>query len=118
MPRSYQPLLVPGLLQTGDYARAVLRGAKADTGDDQVERQVAARLQRQDILSGENSPHLWVVIDEGVLHRTIGDSKTMLDQLWHLARMSRQPKVSAQVIPFAAGAPCAARRCLAVRPVR
>lgn len=102
--RWYEPLLVPGLLQTEDYARAVLRGAQADASDDQIEEQVAARLQRQDILSRENPPHLWAVIDEGVLHRTIGDSKTMLDQLWHLARMSDRPKVSVQVIPFAAGA--------------
>jgi transcriptional regulator with XRE-family HTH domain len=102
--RWYEPLLVPGLLQTEDYARAVLRGARADASDDQIEEQVTARLQRQDILSRENPPHLWAVIDEGVLHRTIGDAKTMLDQIWHLARMSDRPKVSVQVIPFAAGA--------------
>jgi transcriptional regulator with XRE-family HTH domain len=101
--RSYEPLLVPGLLQTEDYARAVLRGAQADASDDQIEEQVAARLQRQDILAGAKPPRLWVVIDEGVLHRTIGGSKTMLDQTWHLARMSDRPKVSVQVIPFEAG---------------
>jgi transcriptional regulator with XRE-family HTH domain len=101
--RSYEPLLIPGLLQTEDYARAVLRGAQADASDDQIEQQVAARLQRQDILARDKPPHLWVVIDEGVLHRTIGDAKTMHDQLGHLARTSGRPKVSVQVIPFEAG---------------
>jgi transcriptional regulator with XRE-family HTH domain len=102
--RWYEPLLVPGLLQTEGYARAVLRGAQADASDDQIERQVAARLARQDILSRDNPPHLWVVIDEGVLHRIIGDAKVMHDQLVHLAEMSHRPKVSVQVVPFDAGA--------------
>ena len=102
--RWYEPLLVPGLLQTEDYARAVLRGAQGDASDDEIEQQVTARLHRQDILTRASAPHLWAIVDEGVLHRTIGDAKTMLDQLWHLARASEQPKVSVQVIPFAAGA--------------
>ncbi len=101
--RAYEPLLVPGLLQTEGYARAVLRGAQNDASDERIEQQVAARLQRQDILSRDNPPYLWVVIDEGVLRRTIGNPKTMQGQLWHLARMSDQPKVSVQVIPVEAG---------------
>lgn len=101
--RSYEPLLVPGLLQTEDYARAILRGAQTDATDDAIDQQVAARLERQVILSRDNPPHLWVVIDEGVLHRSIGDAKTMLDQLWQVVRMADQPKVSVQVVPFDAG---------------
>jgi transcriptional regulator with XRE-family HTH domain len=101
--RSYEPLLVPGLLQTEDYARAILRGAQADATDDEIDRQVIARLERQGILSTDKPPHLWVVIDEGVLHRRIGDAKTMLDQLWHVARLADRPKVSVQVVPFGAG---------------
>jgi Domain of unknown function (DUF5753) len=54
--RSYEPLLVPGLLQTEDYARAVLRGAQADASDDEIDQQVAARLHRQDILFRASSP--------------------------------------------------------------
>jgi hypothetical protein len=96
-------LLVPGLLQTERYARAILRGAQADATDDEIDQQVAARLERQAILSNANPPHLWVVIDEGVLHRRIGDAKTMLDQLWHVARAADRPKVSVQVVPFDAG---------------
>jgi hypothetical protein len=101
--RTYEPLLVPGLLQTEGYARAVLRGAQADAGDDEIEQQVAARLQRQDILSREDPPRLWAVLDEGVLHRSIGGPKIMHDQLVHLAQVADRPKVSVEVIPFDAG---------------
>jgi transcriptional regulator with XRE-family HTH domain len=102
--RTYQPLLVPGLLQTEDYARAVLRGAQADATEDQIDQQVAARLARQDILARENPPRLWAVLDEGVLHRAISEPKVMHDQLLRLAEMSERPRMSIQVIPFAAGA--------------
>jgi transcriptional regulator with XRE-family HTH domain len=100
--RSYEPLLMPGLLQTEDYARAVLRGAQVDATEDEIEQQVTARLERQEILSKESPPYLRFVIDEGVLHRLIGNPKTMHDQLMHLADMADRPKVSVQVIPFSA----------------
>jgi transcriptional regulator with XRE-family HTH domain len=102
--RSYEPLLVPGLLQTEDYARAVLRGAQADATEDQIDQQVAARLARQEILARENPPRLWAVLDEGVLHRAISEAKVMHDQLMWVAEMSERPRMSIQVIPFAAGA--------------
>ncbi len=102
--RWYEPLLVPGLLQTEDYARAVLRGAQPDADDERIADQVAARMQRQEVLAKEDPPHLWCVIDEGVLHRRIGGRKVMHDQLLHLAEMSERPKVSVQVVPFSAGA--------------
>jgi transcriptional regulator with XRE-family HTH domain len=102
--RTYQPLLVPGLLQTEDYARAVLRGAQTDATEDRIEQQVAARLARQDILTRANPPHLWVVLDEGVLHRAISEPKVMHDQLMYVAGVSERPKMSVQVIPFTAGA--------------
>jgi transcriptional regulator with XRE-family HTH domain len=102
--RWYEPLLVPGLLQVEGYAREVLRGAQPDASDEEIEQQVVARLERQEILSRDDPPHYWVVIDEGVLHRQIADSKTMCDQLWHLARMADRPKTSVQVIPFDARA--------------
>jgi transcriptional regulator with XRE-family HTH domain len=102
--RWYEPLLVPGLVQTGDYARAVLRGAQVDAADEQIEEQVGARMQRQEVLIKKDPPHLWCVIDEGVLHRCIGDREIMHDQLIHLAEMSDRPRVSVQVVPFEAGA--------------
>jgi transcriptional regulator with XRE-family HTH domain len=101
--RWYEPLLIPGLLQTEDYARAVLRGAQGDASDDHIEQQVAGRLGRQAILSKENPPHIWSVIDEGVLCRCIGGAKITHDALVHLAGMSEWPKVSVQVIPAGAG---------------
>jgi transcriptional regulator with XRE-family HTH domain len=102
--RTYQPLLVPGLLQTEDYARAVLRGAQADATDEQIEQQVAARIARQDILTRANPPRLWALLDEGVLRRAISEPKIMHDQLMRLAEASEWPRVSVQVIPFTAGA--------------
>jgi transcriptional regulator with XRE-family HTH domain len=102
--RSYEPMLVPGLLQTEDYARAVLRGAQHDATDDQIEQQVVARLARQDILARESPPRLSAVLDEGVLHRAISEPKVMHDQLMRVAEMSERPRMSIQLIPFAAGA--------------
>jgi transcriptional regulator with XRE-family HTH domain len=101
--RSYEPLLVPGLLQTEDYARAILAarpGGKQDDLDDQV----AARIGRQAILAQDDAPQLWCVVDEGVLHRCIGGSKVMHDQLGHLADLAENPQTTIQVIPASADA--------------
>jgi hypothetical protein len=67
------------------------------------EEGAGCHVQVQGILSGDSPPHLWVVLDEGVLHRHIGDAKTMLDQLWHIVRTADCPRVSIQVVPFDAG---------------
>jgi transcriptional regulator with XRE-family HTH domain len=102
--RWYEPLLVPGLLQTEDYARAILAaepGAEVDKLDDQV----GARMDRQTAaLARANAPQLWSVVDEGVLHRRIGDAKVMHDQLEHLADVAENPQTTIQVIPASAGA--------------
>ena len=91
--RSYEPLLVPGLLQTEEYARAILAarpGGKQDDLDDQV----AARIGRQAILTRADPPQLWSVVDEGVLHRCIGGAKVMHDQLdtWPPLPRTRRPR--------------------------
>jgi len=101
--RWYEPLIVPGLLQTEEYARAVLRTRVGDT-DEQVEEMVAARMERQAILSRAKPPTLWAVIDEGVLRRLIGSGKVMRDQLLHLAEMARRPHIVLQVVPASVGA--------------
>jgi transcriptional regulator with XRE-family HTH domain len=101
--RWYESNLIPGLLQTEGYARAIL-AARPDSTDDDLDSAVAARMSRQAILEGERAPHLWVVLDEGALHRRIGSHKVMLDQLEHLAEMARRPKVSVQILPFEVGA--------------
>ncbi len=96
--RSYQPLLVPGLLQTEGYARAVLAtgGLLAPA---EVERLVASRLQRQSILTAAVPPQLIAVIDEMVLRRLVGDRAVMAGQLAHLAAMAELEHVQVRVIP-------------------
>jgi transcriptional regulator with XRE-family HTH domain len=101
--RSYEPLLVPGLLQTEDYARAILAARPGGKHDD-LDDQVAARIGRQAILARADPPQLWCVVDEGVLHRCIGGPKVMFDQLEHLADLAENPQTTIQVIPASAGA--------------
>ena len=85
--RWYEPLVVPGLLQTEDYARAIL-SARPDGNLDELDEQVAARLARQAISGRTGAPQLWCILDEGVLHRAIGGSKVMRSQLYHLAEVA------------------------------
>lgn len=101
--RWYEPLLIPGLLQTEQYARAVMRTRPGDT-DEHIDQMVVARMERQVILAGEKPPMLWVVIDEGVLHRPIGSAEIMRDQLLHVVEMARRPNIVLQVVPAATGA--------------
>ena len=101
--RSWEPLLIPGLLQTSDYARAIL-AADPDTGGDQLEELVAARLERQAILGRPSPPTLWVVLDEAVLHRLIGTRQVMGEQLRHLADVSGRGNITVQIVPAEVGA--------------
>jgi transcriptional regulator with XRE-family HTH domain len=101
--RWYEPLLVPGLLQTGQYARAVLRTRIGDT-DEEIDEMVAARLERQAVLEKDKPPTLWVVLDEGVLRRAVGGTCVMREQLDRLADAARRPNVVIQVIPASTGA--------------
>lgn len=103
--RGFEHALIPGLLQTADYARAVL-GARPNSSEEKAEERANARLERQAILGRDRPPLLWVVLDEGVLHRSIGGSKVMHDQLLHLATMAERPNLTIQVIPSATGAYC------------
>src|SRR5271169_5927146 len=95
--RWYEPLVVPGLLQTEEYARAIL-SARPDENLDDLDEQVAARLARQAILDRTGAPQLWCILDEGVLHRAIGGSKVMRTQLHRLAEAAEHPKTTIQVI--------------------
>ncbi|MEU9758944.1 helix-turn-helix transcriptional regulator [Streptomyces sp. NPDC047987] len=96
---TYQAQLVYGLLQTGDYAQAVL-----STGmPDDLEGLVAARLERQRILERERPPLTWVVLDEAVLHRPIGGREVMRKQLQRLLDLADHRWMRIQVLPFAAG---------------
>jgi transcriptional regulator with XRE-family HTH domain len=93
---------VPGLLQTADYARAVVRAGRLTYRDNEVERTVDARMGRQEIMSGEHRPMLWYVIHEGVLRQMIGSPDVMAKQLDKLLAGAAQPGIVVQVLPFSA----------------
>jgi transcriptional regulator with XRE-family HTH domain len=101
--RSWQPMVVDGLLQTEGYARALL-GAQPNTTDDELEERVTARMARQVILDRPDPPVLWVLLDEAVLIRRVGGAKVMNDQLLHLERMSHRPNITIGIVPLSAGA--------------
>jgi transcriptional regulator with XRE-family HTH domain len=100
----FEHSLVPGLLQTPEYARAVL-ATRPNTAEDEIDNLVAARLARQEVLTrGEPPPPLlWALIDEGVLYRPVAPAEVMRDQLARLAEVSRRPNVTVQVLPYSAG---------------
>ncbi|WP_067639250.1 helix-turn-helix domain-containing protein [Actinomadura latina] len=102
--RAFQPLVVPGFLQTPDYARAVIRGGPQELEPDEIDRRVHVRIARQQILTQPDRPRLWVVLDEAALHRTVGSTAIMREQLAHLVTMSEQGKTTIQIVPFKCGA--------------
>jgi transcriptional regulator with XRE-family HTH domain len=101
--RSYEPVVVPGLLQTEAYARAVLSTRVGATADE-LDEAVAARMGRQNVLDRDHPPELWVILDEAVLRRPVGGRDVMREQLKYLADAARRPSVVIQVIPLSAGA--------------
>lgn len=102
--RNFEPVVVPGLLQTEDYARATFKGGPRELERDEIERRVEVRLARQQILTRDDRPRLWAVIDEAVIHRLVGDPAVMRAQLGHLIETAEQGKTTVQVVPFRAGA--------------
>lgn len=94
----------PGLLQTPEYARMVIRAADPNRDPREVERLVQARIDRQKCLTSDDSPLLWAVINEGVLRRVVGERGVMRQQFEHLLAMSRKPDITVQVLPFEVGA--------------
>ncbi|MGW0804943.1 helix-turn-helix domain-containing protein [Nonomuraea sp. NPDC002799] len=95
---------IPGLLQTEDYARAVIRGWTPGIAADILDDRVQARIKRQGLLHRNNPPRYRVLLDESALHRRVGGSQTMREQLLRLAEAADLPHVVIQVIPFTAGA--------------
>jgi transcriptional regulator with XRE-family HTH domain len=102
--RMWSPMLIPGLLQTAEYARALFLAAQTDTSDDAIGALVAARLERQVILDQVNPPDVVAVLDEAVLHRLVGSPQAMHDALAHVAEMSQRPYIVVQVVPAGNGA--------------
>jgi transcriptional regulator with XRE-family HTH domain len=106
MIRTYELQFVPGLLQTGDYARAVTLLGHEDAED--VERRVELRLRRQEVLTAPGAPTLWAVIDEAALRRSLNGPSLLRAQLDHLLAMNELPNVSVQIAPLSFGGHAAA----------
>jgi transcriptional regulator with XRE-family HTH domain len=102
--RSYEALVVPGLLQTEEYAQAMIHAARPDIGATDVEKRVRVRIGRQSLLTQDDPIDLWVVLDEAVLRRPVGGRAVMRRQLEHLTLAASWPNVTLQVLPFSAGA--------------
>jgi hypothetical protein len=101
--RTYELQFVPGLLQTEDYARAVMLDGTSLANPEVIDRRVGVRMNRQRILLPPDGPKLWVVVDEAALRRPIGGAKVMRAQLEHLIAMSQRPNLIIQVMPFRFG---------------
>ncbi|MDT0449202.1 helix-turn-helix domain-containing protein [Streptomyces hesseae] len=101
--RAYEPHYVPGLLQTEEYARAVLRAGMPHAREADIERAVTVRRERQGLLTKDGAPLLWVVMDETVLRRPIGGPDVMRAQVDRLVEATDMPNVRLQLMPFAAG---------------
>jgi Domain of unknown function (DUF5753)/Helix-turn-helix domain len=106
--RTYEVQFVPGLLQTVEYARAVITLGHSAASDEEIDRRVALRMTRQQVLSRADAPHLWVVVDESALRRPMGGPEVMRAQLAALVKAAAQPKITIQVLPFRAGGHAAA----------
>jgi DNA-binding XRE family transcriptional regulator len=102
--RTYEGQLVPGLLQTEDYMRAVIGGAQLDESPEEAERRVALRMTRQTLLTRRDAPRLWAVIDEAALRRPVGSPEVMRGQLERLIDGTKLANVVLQILPFRAGA--------------
>jgi transcriptional regulator with XRE-family HTH domain len=106
--RTYEVQFVPGLLQTPDYARAVILLGHAGAAPADIERRVALRMERQQILHRPDAPSLWAVLDEGALRRPFGAAATMRRQIEHLRAVAELPNVTVQLLPFSVGGHSAA----------
>jgi transcriptional regulator with XRE-family HTH domain len=100
----FQSSVVPGLLQTADYARAGHEGAMPRLSSEEIERRIEAKLTRQALLGQDDPPDFSAVLDEAVLHRMVGGPAVMSAQLGRLIEAANRPKVRIQVIPFTLGA--------------
>ncbi|MEU6085134.1 helix-turn-helix transcriptional regulator [Streptomyces sp. NPDC047108] len=104
MIREYAPSLVPGLLQTEPYARAVFREGFPPKSREECDRAVVTRLERARILDDPVSPVMWALLDEAVLRRPVGGPMVMAGQLRHVLGLSHQGRVRVHVLPFESGA--------------
>nr|WP_240974208.1 helix-turn-helix transcriptional regulator [Nonomuraea sp. FMUSA5-5] len=101
--RTYEVQFVPGLLQTKEYARAVVTAGAAGIGAEEIARRVDLRLERQRMFDRPDGPVFWAVIDEAALRRPIGGAEVMRAQIEHLIDLMRQPNITIQIMPFSFG---------------
>ena len=101
--RWYELAMIPGLLQTADYARALIRGGPQELGPDDVDRRVEVRMTRQRVLTREDRPQLWTILDESVVRRVVGGSAVMHAQIEYLLAAADQARTTLQVVPYGAG---------------
>jgi transcriptional regulator with XRE-family HTH domain len=101
--RIFELQFVPGLLQTADYARAVIRLGQRGAAEREVEHRVSLRLDRQRILAKPDAPRLWAIVDEALLRRPMGGAGVMRGQLRRLIEAAQEPNITLQVVPFRVG---------------
>jgi len=102
--RNFQPMLVPGLLQTEEYAAAIIRNLSPQATDDQVKTDVEIRIKRQRLLQQPEMPLMFFIMDEAAVRRLVGGPDAMRRQIQRLLEESRKPTVTIEVVPFSAGA--------------
>ncbi|MDA2810602.1 helix-turn-helix transcriptional regulator [Nocardiopsis sp. RSe5-2] len=98
--RQFSPLLIPGLLQTEEYARAIIRTGRPSSSAEELEERVRARIERQRIFASDRPPLMTTVLDESVLRRPIGGRETMARQIEHLLHMAEAARVTVQIVPL------------------
>jgi transcriptional regulator with XRE-family HTH domain len=101
--RWFEPLVIPGLLQTDEYMRSVFRTRFGAT-DEEIDERIAGRLKRQEILERDQPPLLWAILDEAVLHRPVGGRHVMCEQVNRLVEATRRPNIRIEIIPASVGA--------------
>lgn len=101
---AWQTVLLPGLVQTPDYMRALFKQGKFSDSDAGIDKSVEGRLARQDVLTKPDGPAYWVILFEAALRVPVGGAKVMSNQLEHLAGLAERDRVSVQVMPYGAGA--------------
>jgi transcriptional regulator with XRE-family HTH domain len=101
--RTFEAQFVPGLFQTPEYARAVILLGHCAAPPDEIERRVALRMSRQDVLSAQDPPIVWSVLDEGAIRRQVGGRAVMRQQLSRLVEVASQRNVIVQVVPVESG---------------
>jgi transcriptional regulator with XRE-family HTH domain len=101
--REYAAELIPGLLQTADYARAFLQAPPAAASPEEISRRIAVRLAREERLTADDPPEYWAVLNEAVIRRAADGDQAMRSQLEHIASLAELPHISVQVLPFSAG---------------